>query len=288
MSVFNLKTAALGVRCRRRPQRLRLRPVRRRWRRCRLRQRLWLLRPLLQRAVTATAAAIMAPATVATAIRYGGYGGYGYGSPYYGWNDGFYYPGTGYYVYDRDRRPHRWTRRAAPLLGARGVASQRRRGGDVCESSRTGLTSRTPDATTGTVVRQRSVATSTGINHDVHASRQSERQRVQTRDRTSPGAARTARTEVSRSVAGIAAAATGTSTTTSGERRSGASRPLTAVASALVRAAPDQHDRGEAHHRDVVLVGDDRLRAEGADVAASIATDVFSTILPRTCSVSPG
>lgn len=43
---------------------------------------------------------------------YGGYGygaGYGYGDPYYGWYDGFYYPGTGYYVYDRYRRPYRWT-----------------------------------------------------------------------------------------------------------------------------------------------------------------------------------
>ena len=43
--------------------------------------------------------------------RYGyspyGYGmGYGYGySPYYGWHNGFYYPGSGYYVYDRYRRP---------------------------------------------------------------------------------------------------------------------------------------------------------------------------------------
>lgn len=39
------------------------------------------------------------------------YGGDPYGrsySPYYGWYDGFYYPGTGYYVYDRYRRPHRW------------------------------------------------------------------------------------------------------------------------------------------------------------------------------------
>lgn len=67
---------------------------------------------------------------------YGGYGGYGYGggygyspygyrsaygySPYWGWNDGFYYPGTGYYVYDRYRRPRvmtdaerqYWTQRA--------------------------------------------------------------------------------------------------------------------------------------------------------------------------------
>ena len=47
---------------------------------------------------------------------YGGYGG-GYGSGvtlsysggnYYGWNDGYYYPGTGFYVYDRYRRPYRW------------------------------------------------------------------------------------------------------------------------------------------------------------------------------------
>ena len=41
--------------------------------------------------------------------RYGyGYGS-GYGQPYYGWYDGYYYPGNGYYVYDRDRRAHRWS-----------------------------------------------------------------------------------------------------------------------------------------------------------------------------------
>jgi hypothetical protein len=43
-----------------------------------------------------------------------GYSDYGYGygvDPYWGWYDGYYYPGTGYYVYDRDRRPHRWTDR---------------------------------------------------------------------------------------------------------------------------------------------------------------------------------
>ena len=49
---------------------------------------------------------------------YDGYGGYpsygaGYGSgygyqPYWGWYDNYYYPGTGYYVYDRYRRPYRW------------------------------------------------------------------------------------------------------------------------------------------------------------------------------------
>jgi hypothetical protein len=40
-----------------------------------------------------------------------GYGYGGYGSPYYGWYDNFYYPGTGYYVYDTYRRPHRMTSR---------------------------------------------------------------------------------------------------------------------------------------------------------------------------------
>lgn len=32
---------------------------------------------------------------------FGGLGG-GIGSSYFGWNNGFYYPGTGYYVYGRD------------------------------------------------------------------------------------------------------------------------------------------------------------------------------------------
>jgi len=55
---------------------------------------------------------------------YGGYGygaGYGYGggygypgyslayAPYWGWYDDFYYPGTGYYVYDRHHHKHHWT-----------------------------------------------------------------------------------------------------------------------------------------------------------------------------------
>lgn len=45
------------------------------------------------------------------------YYGYGYGSsyygglgtPYYGWYDNYYYPGSGYYVYDRYRRPFAMT-----------------------------------------------------------------------------------------------------------------------------------------------------------------------------------
>jgi hypothetical protein len=35
----------------------------------------------------------------------GYYGGFGYGVPY-GWYDNYYYPGSGYYVYDTYRRPH--------------------------------------------------------------------------------------------------------------------------------------------------------------------------------------
>lgn len=35
------------------------------------------------------------------------YGGYA-GNPYWGWNDNFYYPGTGYYVFDRSNRRYRW------------------------------------------------------------------------------------------------------------------------------------------------------------------------------------
>lgn len=32
----------------------------------------------------------------------------GFGQPYWGWYNGYYYPGSGFYVYDRWRRPHRW------------------------------------------------------------------------------------------------------------------------------------------------------------------------------------
>lgn len=37
--------------------------------------------------------------------------GVGYGAPYYGWYDGFYYPGTGFYIYDRRGTRHRWSQR---------------------------------------------------------------------------------------------------------------------------------------------------------------------------------
>ncbi|MBA3511018.1 hypothetical protein [Sphingomonas sp.] len=40
--------------------------------------------------------------------RYGSRYGYGAGYAPYGWYDGFYYPGSGYYVYDRYRNPYYW------------------------------------------------------------------------------------------------------------------------------------------------------------------------------------
>lgn len=42
---------------------------------------------------------------------YGSYGGYGpYGAnPYGGWYDNYYYPGSGYYVYDQYGRSYPWT-----------------------------------------------------------------------------------------------------------------------------------------------------------------------------------
>jgi hypothetical protein len=61
---------------------------------------------------------------VSIGIGYGGYGGYGYpyggygyggyGYPYggydpFGWYGDYYYPGTGIYVYDRNRTRHTWT-----------------------------------------------------------------------------------------------------------------------------------------------------------------------------------
>jgi hypothetical protein len=37
-----------------------------------------------------------------------GYGGYGYAPSYFGWYNDFYYPGSGIYVYDNNRRRFRW------------------------------------------------------------------------------------------------------------------------------------------------------------------------------------
>jgi hypothetical protein len=38
-----------------------------------------------------------------------GFLNYGFSSPYCGWYDGYFYPGSGNYVYDRYRNRHAWT-----------------------------------------------------------------------------------------------------------------------------------------------------------------------------------
>ena len=38
----------------------------------------------------------------------GGYYDDYYSAPYYGWYDGYYYPGAGYYVYDQGGHRHKW------------------------------------------------------------------------------------------------------------------------------------------------------------------------------------
>lgn len=51
----------------------------------------------------------------------GGYGRgyYGAVAPYYGWYGDYYYPGTGYYVYDRYRVARRWSDRDRDYWSAR-------------------------------------------------------------------------------------------------------------------------------------------------------------------------
>lgn len=63
-------------------------------------------------ALAATAAALGLSGCVTDDYGYGrvgvGYGSGYYSGPYYGWYDDFYYPGTGYYIYDRGGHRHRW------------------------------------------------------------------------------------------------------------------------------------------------------------------------------------
>jgi hypothetical protein len=62
------------------------------------------------------AAGLIGAATLAGCAGDRGYGysgvsvGYNaaWGDPYWGWNGDYYYPGTGVYVYDRQRRRHNW------------------------------------------------------------------------------------------------------------------------------------------------------------------------------------
>lgn len=68
----------------------------------------------IRAALIAASAALGLSACMGDDYGYGGmslgYGsGYYGGYPYYGWYDDFYYPGTGYYVYDRIGRRHSWS-----------------------------------------------------------------------------------------------------------------------------------------------------------------------------------
>ena len=65
----------------------------------------------------------------------------------YGWYNGYYYPGTGYYVYDRYRRPIAG-RRSAALLAvapARCTAFDQPRTGQILQNWRDFRTDRRPD-----------------------------------------------------------------------------------------------------------------------------------------------
>lgn len=48
-----------------------------------------------------------------------GRGYYGAAAPYFGWYGDYYYPGTGYYVYDRYRVARRWSDRDRDYWNAR-------------------------------------------------------------------------------------------------------------------------------------------------------------------------
>lgn len=52
---------------------------------------------------------------------------YGYGTPYYGWYEGYYYPGRGSYVYGRDGRRYGWSRSHQTYWQGRGAGH---RGGE--------------------------------------------------------------------------------------------------------------------------------------------------------------
>jgi len=91
-----------------------------------------LTRPVLLLAATAALSACSAFDTYGTGVSVGyssgGYYPYGY-SPYsyYGWYDGFYYPGTGYYIYDSYGARHRWSDRHRRYWEGRGGGRHDRR-----------------------------------------------------------------------------------------------------------------------------------------------------------------
>ena len=90
---------------------------------------------------------------------YSPYGYYGGGMPYYGWYDGFYYPGTGYYVYDRDRNQYRMTDAQRKYWDWRAKGSPTSTKGTARIIQNWADFANGPTATT-TTVRQESVSTS--------------------------------------------------------------------------------------------------------------------------------
>jgi hypothetical protein len=86
--------------------------------------------PILAAALAATAAVGLSGCATdgygysGVSLGYGS-GGY-YGDPYWGWYDDFYYPGAGYYIYDRGGVRHRWNdRQRAYWEGRRGNRASR-------------------------------------------------------------------------------------------------------------------------------------------------------------------
>lgn len=64
---------------------------------------------VLRIAIVATAAVALAGCATDSYGRHGYVGAsIGYGGPYYGWYDNYYYPGVGAYVYERSGARRRW------------------------------------------------------------------------------------------------------------------------------------------------------------------------------------
>jgi hypothetical protein len=90
--------------------------------------------------------------------RYGSRYGYGYGSPYgygyspFGWYGGYYYPGTGYYVYDREQRRHPWSD-----IQRQYWETQRARSGNTVQTTENWSGFRTQAVKDGQRVRNRSM-----------------------------------------------------------------------------------------------------------------------------------
>jgi hypothetical protein len=140
------------------------------------------------------------------------YSGYGYGSPYYGsyypsyygWNDGFYYPGSGYWVYDPDGNQHPITDKQKNYWAS--MLQKARQANGTLQVKENWTAFRRPAATASTT---NSTATSTSVEPRREALRQrvierqqaqqlarSERQQVQQQVRSERQEARSERQEI--------------------------------------------------------------------------------------------